>query len=306
MLKQTAFTRARNFLAEHARPLEAARARFHFESAPAEDVLDALADYQNPDGGFGNSLEPDLRTPASSALATMHAFEYLRELGGDNLPAALELARPAVAYLLNTFNTQEQVWRIIPFEAAGSPHAPWWVQDSLSETFHAFVLNPTANLLGALYDFRELVPPDFLAALSERILTRLRQNPEVSESEFSAAVRLSESPALPPELRDALLPELLRLLPSAVETNPAKWPEYTLRPLQVASHPTSPFYAPLQADVMENFAYDERIQNEDGSWSPNWSWFGLFPDAWEQARQEWMGVITLEKLLAFKAYDNIG
>ncbi len=46
--------------------------------APA---VEALASFANPDGGFGGSLEPDLRAPDSSALATSQALRMLRELG---------------------------------------------------------------------------------------------------------------------------------------------------------------------------------------------------------------------------------
>jgi hypothetical protein len=36
-----------------------------FEGGERGPVLAALAAYQNPDGGFGNALEPDLRGPGS-------------------------------------------------------------------------------------------------------------------------------------------------------------------------------------------------------------------------------------------------
>ena len=50
------FERARRFIFRNARPLDFARWRFAFEGGSREDVLAALAAYQNGDGGFGHGL----------------------------------------------------------------------------------------------------------------------------------------------------------------------------------------------------------------------------------------------------------
>jgi hypothetical protein len=49
-------------------------------------VLAALAAYQNPDGGFGNALEPDLRGPASQPETAEVAFWVLDEVGAMDHP----------------------------------------------------------------------------------------------------------------------------------------------------------------------------------------------------------------------------
>ena len=82
MLRREALGAARRFLETEARALELARFRCSFEDAPAASVVEALAAYQNPDGGFGHGLEPDLRAPQSSVLCTSIALQILRELGG--------------------------------------------------------------------------------------------------------------------------------------------------------------------------------------------------------------------------------
>ena len=65
MLSPNGFTRARNFLQLHARPLEKAFFSLAFEAGSVDPVLTELQKYQNADGGFGLALEPDLRTPKS-------------------------------------------------------------------------------------------------------------------------------------------------------------------------------------------------------------------------------------------------
>ena len=102
---------ARDYLLQQARPLEAARYRYHFEGATAEAVLAALAVFQNPDGGFGHALEPDLRTPASSVLATSVAFQVMAEV---DAPADHPLVQGALAYLLASFDSAAHRRPIIP------------------------------------------------------------------------------------------------------------------------------------------------------------------------------------------------
>jgi hypothetical protein len=101
-----------------------ARAFEHeFEGGPAWPVFDALARFQNPDGGFGHGLEPDALTGASGALATSVALHRLAEVGAA---ADHPMVRAAVGYLQRTIDPTTRVWRIVPEATADAPHAPWW------------------------------------------------------------------------------------------------------------------------------------------------------------------------------------
>ena len=46
----------------------------------AQAAMDALAAYQNPDGGFGNGLEVDIKSPASNPFAARLAMQVLLDL----------------------------------------------------------------------------------------------------------------------------------------------------------------------------------------------------------------------------------
>ena len=70
ILSRERFDQAALFLKTQARPLERALFELWFEGASSKAVLNALACFQNADGGFGCALEPDMRAPQSSALAT--------------------------------------------------------------------------------------------------------------------------------------------------------------------------------------------------------------------------------------------
>ncbi|MEJ2754005.1 MAG: hypothetical protein P8169_15225, partial [Chloroflexota bacterium] len=95
------FARARAYLLNEARPLERSLFRYHFEDRTAVAVWQELAAFQNGDGGFGHALEPDVRTPTSSALATGIALRILAEIGA---PPEHPMAQDAVGYLKKTLD----------------------------------------------------------------------------------------------------------------------------------------------------------------------------------------------------------
>ncbi len=47
------FEKARGSIRRNARSIDLAVFKHRFENAPAEDIIEALGAYQNPDGGFG-------------------------------------------------------------------------------------------------------------------------------------------------------------------------------------------------------------------------------------------------------------
>ena len=302
ILSTEAFARARRFVETKARPLEVARMRFHFDSAPADAVLAELEKFRNRDGGFGNALEPDLRALESSALATSIAFQYIRETGQ---PPFGSTGSRAVDYLRNTFNKAKGMWRIIPQSAENSPHAPWWNQSAREDTFESCSLNPTAELLGYLCDYRDTSSEPLIAMLSSKILDHISRLETIEMHEFLCCKRLAETEGLDTAFREQLLGCLHKLLNATVSTDSSQWAGYGLRPLQVADRPDSPFYGALIEAVNHNLDYEISTQQEDGTWAPTFSWGDKFPDEWETAKLEWAGVVTVDKLITLQRYGRI-
>src|SRR5512139_484748 len=122
-LSAPAFRRARRFLSSSARPLERALFAHEFESAPKRGVLGALAAYQNADGGFGHALEPHLRLPDSSGIATLTALDVLREL---HAASDEPLVRRAVAWVVAEYDAALPGWRSVPPVVDAHAHAGHW------------------------------------------------------------------------------------------------------------------------------------------------------------------------------------
>ncbi|MEJ2667859.1 MAG: hypothetical protein P8Z81_12305 [Deinococcales bacterium] len=300
MLSREAFERAVRFLQEQARPLEAACFRHSFGEAPATSVVKALAAYQNGDGGYGRALEPDLRTPSSSALATSLALLRLAALGVGGKHPQVQAAR---AYLERSLDPQRWTWRIVPDDVGAYPHAPWWGQAGLEERFGRYLVNPRAALVAGLLHFEDTLDGDWLGQVAEDTV-RAVETRELDMHELLAALALLEAPGLAVGSRARVRAACEQAAERLVATEPEAWAGYGLAPVQVAPRPDSPLHHLFAEVVHVNLDVLVAAQGEEGAWSPNWSW-GAYPDAWAEAQREWQGVLTLEALEALRAYGRI-
>ena len=308
MLTTAGFEKAIDFIRRDARPLERALFAYWFEQGTREAVLAALAAFQNADGGFGRGLESDVRCPDSSALATGIALSTLREVGC--LPDD-PLVGSAVAYLLKTVDRATGRWRVVPPAANEHPHAPWWHDEagSLARTFDDFVVIPRAQLLGLLSWAHELVPEEWLesmlAAAAQEIVDADDAVLGGGGDALVYAQVLAQAPTLAPAWRERLRDRLQAAAATLVCRDPAEWGTYCATPLKVAAMPDAPLaetladILPVQLDVVIE------QQNPAGYWEPTWSWGDWYPEAWQTARQEWRGELTLRTLRSLQAYGRV-
>jgi hypothetical protein len=306
-LSREAFARARQFLKTAARPVERAMFEHLFETGPADRVTVELARFQNEDGGFGQALEPDLRTPSSSALATGIGLRMLRKLGCS---ADHQMVRRAVQYLLATFDQETNVWRVAPLDANAFPHAGWWHDEdgSLARTFDGYVVIPRAEIVGLLHHYSALVETGWLQDLTERTVADIEALDTLATGggdSLEYALSLAETEELPQPLRDRLARRLRAVVPSAVIRDPHQWDSYCITPLKVAPSPQS-LVADLLGDALQvHLDYLLDNQTQEGTWDPVWTWGDLYPEAWEQAEVEWRGHLTLANLVMLQSFGRI-
>lgn len=306
------YLQARAFIYDRGRSLERLLFEYDFERAPAWPVFDSLADFQNADGGFGNGLEPDVATPASSALATSVG---LRLLAGIGAPASHPMVRAAVEYLRATIDPATRVWPIVPAAAADAPHAPWWQREGLESRFNGFRLNPKADIVASLHALGGAAPLPWLDELTADVVATVKESladghgsgqaRSLEMHDLIGAVRLLDAPgigqAAAAELRTLLAPVAVADVRAAGEGA-----GYGLTALAVAPGPDSELALDLASEVRSQF--DELIheQSADGAWWPVWSWGDGTPgSAGEQAKVAWAGVMTLEALRNLQAFGRI-
>jgi hypothetical protein len=131
--------RAHEFLWTHARLLERRIFEHRFRDGPAEAVERALEAYRNADGGFGQALEPDCRTPHSQPEAMRWALAVLHDAGRLD-PAK---ARRCAEWLTSVTTAEGGVPFCLP-SVERYPRAPWWKPVPEAD------LNPTGSLVALL------------------------------------------------------------------------------------------------------------------------------------------------------------
>ena len=300
-LTQAAFQSAKNFIMDQGRALDQRRFEFHFEAGSADAVLTTLASYQNNDGGFGNSLEPDIRTSASSAIATTVGFQVLREI---RAPAEHTLVREGIEYFVSTYDKSRRVWQIIPPEVEEAPHAPWWNYEDSPENFGQFLVNPRTEIVGYLHEFSDRVPTQLLKQLTTTVLEHLESRPDKMEMhDLLCLARLAETEALPN--REEVWETLARAAAPHIARSPEQLTGYVLKPLWLVSSPKSPLATEFKDEVEMNLDFEIEGQGEDGSWSPNFSWGDQYPETWQIAKKEWQSRFTVETLKTLKDFGRI-
>jgi hypothetical protein len=300
--------RASTFIKSKARPLEQARYSYHFENASRTGAIQALAACQNADGGFGHGLEPDLPMNESSVIATTRGLQVLTEVGA---PADHPLVRGAIGYLLATYDPQTGVWEIVPRAANNGPHAPWWHYDDDGQTgkWGGYLVNPRAEVLGCLYDYSALVPARLLQDVADSVIGHLDGVSDLRDMhDIGCYLTLAETRSLPAKLRSRLLDKLEPAVVSVVERDPARWEKYCLKPIGymgVVRSPASPFARLFATEVEAGLDYEIEHQHADGSWLPTWSWGASYPEAWERAKQDWQGILTVQTLKTLADFGRL-
>ncbi|MBV8135701.1 MAG: hypothetical protein JO121_08720 [Deltaproteobacteria bacterium] len=279
--------RAAGFIWRNARLLERAMfAREFLGGAPAA-VIDALMAYRNPDGGFGNALEPDVRAPGSMPLHCEQALWALRESDIRDP----RLAMGVCDYLSSVAEPSARV-EIVSGELSLYPRAAHW-----TGSFDPASPNPTAGLVGLLR-FQAVEHPWLARATrwSERRLER----PLEEAHEVLCAMRFFEHAndrkrAQESAVKIASAAGHARLFRADPFSS-----EYGITPLQLCPAPDS-IARPAFPDVVLSAHLDALAarQQDDGGWPITWS-----PPS-PAAECEWRGRLTYEALKCLHSWARI-
>ncbi|MCA1053675.1 hypothetical protein LCM10_01655 [Rossellomorea aquimaris] len=302
MVSQYSWEAARSFILSHARPLEQSLFSYYFDGGAKADAVNELSFFQNEDGGFGNSLEPDFRLAASSPMATTVGLQIAKEL---DLQADHPIVDKAMSYLESSYDSHTETWHAVPAEVNDVPHAPWWHFDSVKGVcgVESTWANPNAEIVGYFHLYR---PTNHnVGRWTRKAVKELASLPDPIEMhDFLCYSRLLQ--CLPQsEMKREIHDKLIKSVHGLVCKDPEKWDEYVTKPLMVAPSPSSPFYTELKDEVTLQLDVEMKKQHDDGYWQPNWTWFGHYEDSWPKAEQEWRGILTLSMLRSIDAFEKI-
>ncbi len=278
---------AAQFIAASARVVDRRMFERLFEGGPAEPVRDAVAAYRNPDGGFGQGLEPDGRAPASQPAAIELGLRILDEADawdGDLVSGACDwLQAHAPAEGGSTFVEQT---------IEGWPHAPWWVP----EPGRPASLVSTGQIAGTLYARGAAHP--WLDRATELLWSRIDALESAGPYDMYGVVAFLDH--VPDRDRaERALQHVAPLLLDVVALDPDAEGE-AHSPLGYAPRPGSLarglFGEPVIHAHLDHLAAGQR---DDGGWTFNWP-------AWSPAAElDWRGFITVRSLVTLRANGRL-
>jgi hypothetical protein len=272
-------TKASEFMATHARPLDRRRFELLTGEGDRDALLAAVNAYRNPDGGYGHGLEPDLRSRTSQPGPALHAFEVFAELAPVTVPEATALCDWLESVTLPDGG--------LPFglhvpDPAGC--APFWAgadPDTSSLQITAIVA-ATAQQVAA-HDKAVAAHP-WLGRATRYCLDALRGKDELHALELAFALRLAD--AVDDTEAIALLGE--HIPETGLVHVQGGQEDEMMRPLDFAPYPGRPVRSLFtdEAIAAELRSLDDE-QQDDGGWRVD---FASYSPA---AELEWRGYATV-------------
>jgi len=281
------------FVAGHARLLDRRRLLLFLGRDDPSGALAALDAYRNADGGYGWSIEPDLRSPESQPTGAMHAFEVLAEVGMAGEQRAVELCDWLHEHTLPDGGLPF----VVPLTDATAA-APWWVSgDPATST-----LQMTAQVAAQAHRVARHNPAvaghPWLATATAWCLQAIRNldAPHAYELLFSVHFLDAASDTVP-EALDLMTGLKDRFPADGVVAVDGGSGNEVLNPLQFAPAPDRParslFTPEVIAADLERLA---GLQQPDGGWVVD---FASYSPA---AALEWRGYATVEALMVLQPY----
>ena len=273
-----------------ARLLDRFRFAYLFLDGERDPVPSALRAYQNPDGGFGNALEPDFRGPVSQPVTVASALEILDGVDALDDP----MVGPALDYLTTVTAPHGGLPFVLP-SVRDYPRAPWWEPrgDDPSGS-----LWPTAAVAALLH--KRGVDHPWLDAATGFCWRRIEALGSTNPYEVRAVLPFLEHVPARPRAEEAFAREGPKIFEQGLVALDPGAPGEVHTPLDFAPYPES-----IARGLFEDRVIDMHLdalgnaQEEDGGWTLN------FPE-WNPATTlEWRGFITVRALSILRAYGRL-
>lgn len=288
---------AKKFIYRNARPIDLAMWKYHFENGTKDDVLSALAAYQNEDGGFAYAIEPDLWNTNSTPIATWAAIEKLNKI--DFNDKSHSIISGILKYLESGKDFTDGKWCNTVKSNNDYPHAIWWRCSNSDGVPHD---NPTISLAGFALKFADKNSALYITASSivKDAVNRLIENP-VSEMHtlycylelYNYCKELKADFIVLPAFKSALY----RAIRQTICADTDKWTtDYVCKPSFFFNR-SNLIFDIIDFDLCKKEA--ELIiasQQKDGSFPVTWQWHTDYKE-FETAKNWWKSAIIINNLL---------
>jgi hypothetical protein len=260
-----------------------------------KDIVEELKKYQNEDKGFGNALEPDVRMPHSSVVATDIAISILSELKDKTLKE--DMIKDIVEYYENVYNPEKDRFLMVSKEVDDYPRAIWWNYKDLEKNFPFG--NPDPEVIGFLYENRKYVKKLDLNHLINKVVNFIKSDAFMDSGMHALMSVLSFHGKVDKDVQNLIHDRIHLLVDKEINAGLGKWGEYSLEPYKIYvidRHFTENHLTSLN----ENLDYNLQKVKEL-SIMPNWNWH-QFEEEFEKAKFDWVGYLYYQVIKALRLH----
>ncbi|MHA1983081.1 MAG: hypothetical protein ACW967_01925 [Candidatus Hodarchaeales archaeon] len=293
------FKKAEEAIRKNGRKLDIELFDYKFKNGSIDSVITELKKYQNEDGGFGHGIEPDFRLKSSSPMATTVGIQYCLKIG---LPTDHDLYSTAIRYFLQHYIEEGSFWTNVYENVKNEPHAPWWQVDKVESPTNERWANASAEIAGFLFKFHKLVPQNLLEQLTKKIINVLEDFETIQGGLYSLMCWERGLEHFPKNIKINLKGKIKNTYKSLSPLTQEKLSE--VRIFFLTKSPKDLINGELEPDVNKLFDNEIKLlKTNDGS-VPTWEW-GMYEEAWEKAKKEWIGKMTVDLIIALQNYSKL-
>jgi hypothetical protein len=288
--------KAMGFVYREGRPVDTAELAYHLGRGRADSAVEVLYAYRNADGGFGRGVDPDVRHPGSTVLATCAVMQTLVRLKVD---AYHPLVQGAMRFFVEHYDMKTKDWSLVTPEAKLAACAPWWKTYDYGQWGG---VNARAEILSYFVRFDFGRHEALAAEVRMQLVSRLAKDEKLEMHEVQCVARLLRSPGIDSTLERVCREALERDLPGMLPRTKEQCRGYVLKPLTIARRPNSVLAGLVEGCIPVQHEYEVESQRPDGSWEVPWNWAEVDAAEWARAEREWrskLTMLTASSLFAF-------
>ncbi|WP_058302979.1 hypothetical protein [Gorillibacterium timonense] len=301
-----AYLEIREWVHRNARPLELAVWRYFFEQGDQQSVLTELAYYQNEDGGFGKTIDPDNWNPHSTPYNAQIVIKLLRQIGFTDVKHPIY---QGIFHYLETTEHQSAIgWFFTIPSNDDYPHGVWWDYNPETNAYES--IGTTASLAGFLLRYGDPESKLYKTAASyaDMLMEKLRVTTPYGDMGVGGYCELLEDieaagleSQFDYELLRSKVPELVR---GKIQNEPNN---FMANPLEFVLSRESLFYEENKQEVEAalDVLIDQRPAN--GVWDIPWQWYNgdKYPRAFAISENWWKSLKATEKLLQLRRFNRL-
>jgi len=306
MLTSYDFNEIRNWIYRNARQIQLTRWQYEFEDGSEEAVIDALAFYQNEDGGFGNTLEPDNWNPNSTPYTTAYAIEILKLVGLTDKDHPI--MKGIMQFLESGEYCHENGWQFTILTNEDYPCALWWAYKFGDEMKYS---GTTAALVCFILEYAEIGSSLYkkAIAIAKKLIRKLRVSVEDLDGGGVIMLETLEKLGLISEFNAEFLVNYVdKAVESVLVRDPTEWSEVCWRPSFFIKNPNSQFYDRNREVINLELDWLIKTRQVKGVWDIPWKWYREDEESKRASaisENWWRSIMAIENMRFLRSFDRV-